>query len=159
MGPRSTRNCHVLTFEDATPLLVDVVDDQEPTDQPSLQASTTSRLLYVRRISTGRRCDAAESTSCSLELSFFDSDASLVIDRPILTLKVRMPQLWTARMYLAVLFVTMTTHSGIYVKKLEPTHEVDRTFNSLNNVHSFFVCDNDELVNILESQNALSKVR
>jgi hypothetical protein len=76
MGPRSTRNSSFLTFEDATPLLVDVIDDQEPTNQPSLQAYTTSQLLYVRRISTGRRCDAAESTACSLELFIFESDAS-----------------------------------------------------------------------------------
>jgi hypothetical protein len=156
MGPRSTRNRFILEFDESTPLLVDAtVDDQ------SRQDYTTSRLLYVRHVSSGRRLETAGSTVCSLELLFWSSSSSGIVDVPILKLQVHMPQSWTAKVYLAVLFVTMTTHSGISIKQqqLASTEESNIPFNSLNNVHSFFACDSDELRNILKCKNALTKVR
>jgi hypothetical protein len=164
MGPRSTRNSSILNLDKSTPLVLDIINEQDRVS--SIQAcrapgkqEDASRLMYVCRVSTGRRRLIADSSACSLELQFWRSK-NQTEDHPVLQVIVHMPQSWTSKVYLAVLYVTMTTHSGISVKKFcRSVEQVEAPFNSLNNVHSFFACDADELSNILDCQSALSKVK
>jgi hypothetical protein len=122
MGPRSTRNSSILNLDKSTPLVLDLIKDQDGVSRyqacraPGKQEET-SRLMYACRVSAGRRRVIADYSACSLELQFWRSQ-NQIEDHPVLQTIVHMPQLWTSKVYLSVLYVTMTTHSGISMKKI-----------------------------------------
>jgi hypothetical protein len=112
MGPRWTRNRLILELEAAIPL----VDEWET-------------LRYVKKVSSGRRRPIADSPRCSLELQFWMSE------NEVFAVKVAMPYAWTPKVYLALLFVSLSTHTGISVKQ-QWTEDRENGM-SLNNVHTF----------------------
>jgi hypothetical protein len=156
MGPRATRNCVIVNFNVAIPVVLGLINDIYDVNEMRLSPSLSSTdFAFVKGASSGRRrIFGAES---SLEIHFWKSATS---PTPAFSITVNLPTHWSVRMYMGALFVTVKKTSALVPRKVfEDWGLVTGPFVTINEVAFLYHRETDNILDIIKGSDGFAYIR
>jgi hypothetical protein len=156
MGPRVTRNCVIVDFNRAIPLLLGLVNEiYDVTEMRQSQVLPSQDFAFVKGASSGRR--QIFGAEASLEIHFWTSAASLT---PAFSIVVHLPSHWTVRMYMGALYVTVRKTSALVPRKVNQSWgSVAGPFVTINEVAFLYHRTTDNILDIINRNDGFANIK
>ena len=156
MGPRATRNCVIVNFNVAIPIVLGLINDIYNINEVRLSQSLSSQdFAFVKGASSRRRqIFGAES---SLEIHFWKSAAS---PTPAFLIIVNLPTHWSVRMYMGALYVTVKKTKALVPRKVhEDWGAVTGPFVTINEVAFLYHRETNNILDIIRRSNGFAYIK
>jgi len=156
MGPRATRNCVIVDFNRAIPIVLGLINEIYDVNEMRLSQSLSSHdFALVKGASSGRR--RIFGAQASLEIHFWTSAASPM---PAYTIVVNLPTHWTVRMYMAALYVTVKKTAALVPRKVnEGWGSVAGPFVTINEVAFLYHRETNNILDIIKRSYGFAYIK
>ena len=156
MGPRPTRNCVIVDFNRAIPIVMGLVNEiYDVNEMRPNQVLPSPDFAFVKGASSGRR--QIFGAEASLEIHFWTSAVS---PKPAFSIVVNLPSHWTVRMYMAALYVTVRKTSAILPRKVNETWgSVVGPFITMNEVAFLYHQPTENIIDIIMRSDGFAYIK